>query len=417
MSKIDTLKLDNGLTIYLYEDKRRHSTFFDFVTLFGGLNKDFILNNKEYHMHDGIAHILEHYLCECSDSGNFLDELGKKQMNTNASTGLDMTSYYFSAVENIEYGIKTILNGIYNVKFTQEKLNKLKTPIIQEIRGRSDNKFYHSNIMAINNLFNNLSFRNIGGTVEEIQNTTIEEVETCYKAFYQPSNQMIFVAGNFIKDEIIDIIKNFYNDLKLENNSFEKIDIIEDCSIKKKEDILYFNTPLDYEEINFKIDYSKFTPLEKLNYSFYWITFFSQYFGMASPLYKELIDKKVITSRINIQHNVYNDIFVLTIGSYTNDIDYFRNSVLRVINNLDCFNEEMYNLDKNTSIIDYILRDDNIMSTILPFIDNVVSIKYPYMDNIKDLEELSFEDFKKAIKRIDFSNYIITVIKDKEKKS
>ena len=417
MSKIDTINFDNGLTLYLYEDKRRHSTFFDFVTLFGGLDKDFILNGKEYHMHDGIAHILEHYLCECSDSGNFLEELGKKQMNTNASTGYDMTSYYFNAVEDVEYGIKTILNGIYNVSFTQEKLDRLKTPIVQEIRGRSDNKFYHSNIMSINNLFNNLSFRTIGGTVDEVQNTTIDEVEACYKAFYQPSNQMIFIAGNFNKDEVIKTIKDFYNDLKLQNNSFEKIYIDEDIKVRKKEDTLYFSTPLDYEEINFKIDYSKYSPLEKLNYTFFWNTFFSQYFGMASPLYKELIDKKVITSRINIQHNEYNDIFVLSIGAYTHDIDYFRDRVLSVINDLDCFNEEMFNLDKNTSFMDYILRDDSVMSTIMPFIDNVVSLKYPYMDDIKDLELLKFDDFKKAIKKIDFSNYSITTIKDKEKKS
>ena len=42
MSNIETIKLDNGLTIYLYSDKRRHSTLFQHVTLFGGKTKDFI---------------------------------------------------------------------------------------------------------------------------------------------------------------------------------------------------------------------------------------------------------------------------------------------------------------------------------------------------------------------------------------
>ena len=414
MSKIDTIKLDNGLTIYLYEDKRRHSTFFDLVTLFGGLDKDFILNGKEYHMHDGIAHILEHYLCECSDSGNFLDELGKKQMNTNASTGFDMTSYYFSAVEDVEYGIKTILNSVYNVKFTQEKLDKLKTPIIQEVRGRSDNKFYHSNIMTINNLFNNLSFKTIGGTVDEISNTTIEDVEACYKAFYQPTNQMIFVAGNFDKEAVIKQINDFFKKAKLEKNNFEKIKLNEEILVKKKDDILYYRTPLDYEEISFKIDYSKFTPLEKLDYSFFFNTFFNQYFGIASPLYKELIDKKVITSGINVFHNEYNNILVISIGAYTNDLDYFKERVLSVIKKLESFNEEMFNLDKNSSIIIYILRDDSIMNTILPFIDNVVSIKYPHLDDVKDIERLTYDDFIKAIKLLDFSNYTCTTIKNKE---
>ena len=417
MSKIDTVKLDNGLTIYLYEDNRRHSTFFDLVTLFGGLDKDFILNDKKYHMHDGIAHILEHYLCECSDSGNFIKELGKRQMSTNAYTAYDMTSYYFSAVEDVEFGINTILNGIYNVSFTQEKLDKLKTPIVQEIRGKSDNKFYHHNIMTINNLFNNLEFRTIGGTVDEVLNTTIEEVETCYKAFYQPSNQMIFIAGNFNKDKIIKIIKDFYNNLNLEKNNFKKIEIKEEISVKKKEDTLYFSTPLDYEEISFKIDYSNIDPKDKLDKVFYWDCFCNQFFGLASPLYRDLIEKKVITSRINVHRCEYNDIFVLSIGAYTTDLECFKESVLNVINKLDCFDEEMFNLDKNTAIIDYILREDNIINTIIPLISNVISIKYPYMDEIKDIERLTFDDFKKAIKNIDFSNYIVTIIKDKEKKS
>ena len=72
MNKLDVEKLDNGLTIYLYKDDRRHSTLFQFVTLFGGFNKDFIYNNNEYHIQDGVAHILEHYIVECNNNGNFL---------------------------------------------------------------------------------------------------------------------------------------------------------------------------------------------------------------------------------------------------------------------------------------------------------------------------------------------------------
>lgn len=414
MNKVETIKLDNGLTIYLYEDKRRHSTFFDFVTLFGGMDKDFILNKNEYHMHDGIAHILEHYICECSDAGNFLDELGKRQMNTNASTSCDMTSYYFDAVEDITYGINTILKGIYNVKFTSDKLDKLKNPIIQEIRGKMDNKFYHSNIMTINNLFNNMDFRTIGGTVEEVQNTTIEEVKACYNAFYQPSNQMIFIAGNFDKKEVLDTINDFYNNLELRDNSFEKIKITEEISIKKDRDTLYFNTPMNYDEISFKIDCSNKSPEEILDLSFYLSTFFNQYFGNVSPLYKDLVDNKTISSHINVFHNFYDDILVISIGSYNNDTDYFINHVLDKINKLDSFNEEVFELDKNSCTVRLILRDDSLMGTIMPFIENVVSIKYPYLDEVSDMDRLSYNDFIKVISEFDFSNYTITSIKNKE---
>ena len=41
MNNIETIKLDNGLTIYLYKDNRKHSTFFEIDTFCGGFTKDF----------------------------------------------------------------------------------------------------------------------------------------------------------------------------------------------------------------------------------------------------------------------------------------------------------------------------------------------------------------------------------------
>ena len=153
MSKIESVVLDNGLKIYFYIDKRRHSTFFQHITLFGGKTKDFIIDGRKYHIQDGVAHILEHYIVEENSYGNFLKVLGEKQMITNASTHYEMTRFYFEAVENIDFGIKTLLNGIYSPLFSEEKLEKIKKPILQEIRGKMGNKFYHSNRTTLNNCF------------------------------------------------------------------------------------------------------------------------------------------------------------------------------------------------------------------------------------------------------------------------
>ena len=204
MNKINKVVLENGLTIYLYNDKRRHSTFFQFVNLCGGITKDFVVDGKEYHMQDGVAHILEHYVVECNDKGNFLEILGERQMNTNASTHLNMTDFYFETVEDVNFGIKTLLNGIYNITFKKDKLEKLKNPIFQEIRGKSDNKFYHLNRQCNDNLFNKTKFRDIGGTLEEVEKTTIDDLRVFYEAFYQPSNQFIVIAGNFNKKELLE---------------------------------------------------------------------------------------------------------------------------------------------------------------------------------------------------------------------
>ena len=183
MNKIETITLENGLTIYLYEDKRKHTTIFQLITRFGGATKDFIIDGKEIHFQDGLAHILEHFLVECNKYGNFLDLLGQKEMSTNAVTSQNSTRYFFETVENIEFGIKTILNCVYSPVFTEENLEKLKSPIYQELRGKENNKFFHESIEVLKNCFHKIQFHSTGGTIEDVKNTTIDEIKLCYESF------------------------------------------------------------------------------------------------------------------------------------------------------------------------------------------------------------------------------------------
>ncbi len=412
MNKINKIVLENGLTIYLYNDKRRHSTFFQFVNLCGGITKDFVIDGKTYHMQDGLAHILEHYVVECNDCGNFLEILGERQMNTNASTHLNMTDFYFETVENVCFGIRTMLNGIYNVTFTEEKLEKLKNPIYQEIRGKSDNKFYHLNKMCNDNLFKKIKFRDIGGTLEEVEKTTIEDLKLFYEAFYQPSNQFIVIAGNFNKKEILEEINNFYENLKIKKHEVKIITEKENIEVNKKEDILYYKTPLEYVNITFKIDVSKYTPKELLDLDFYLSVFFNSFFGTTSKLYDKLTKSKVITSNIGCGNVRINDTLTISIGSYTYDVEVFKKEILNTIKEMDSFNEEKFELDKKSCIISMILRDENIFKTVLPFVTNIVDFDYPYVDSIKEVEEYNYNDFIKMIKKLDFNNYCINTIID-----
>lgn len=413
MNKLDVEKLDNGLTIYLYKDDRRHSTLFQFVTLFGGFNKDFIYNNNEYHIQDGVAHILEHYIVECNNNGNFLKLLGEKQMSTNASTSIKMTNYYFEAVEDIEFGINTILKSVNNVSFTDEKLSTLKNPIYQEIRGKMNNKFYHSNIMTYDNLFNSIKFRSVGGTLEEIENTTCKDLEICYKAFYHPSNQFIVIAGNFDKENILEIIRNNYKNIKFDKHELKKIDCCEKLGVKKKKDILYFPTQEDYVDINFKVDISNLSPVEALNLDFYLSCFFNSQFGVVSPIYKKLVDEKIISGGISCGNSIIDKYMIISISGYTYDADCFEKEILETVSNISELDRENFELDKKVSVVGMVLRDESIFKVIGPFIENVVSYDYPFLDTIDDVLKTNYDDYVKYIKNIDFSNYTITIIKDK----
>lgn len=417
MNNIETIILDNGLRIFLYKDERRHSTFFTYITLCSGRSKDFILDGKKYHLNDGLAHILEHYIVECNDKGNFLKDLGKMQMNTNAQTGEVSTEYYFQTVENVDVGIRTILDAVNNVSFSNEKLNKLKKPILQEVRDRMDNRFYHLGRMIMKDVFGETDFLDVGGNICDIENTTKDEIEALYKAFYRTDNQIIVVAGNFDKENVINIIKEYFNHLDKKKHEVKIIKNKYIDAVSKKKDILEFPTPREYKEIAFKVNCSKFSNKEKLDLDFFISCFFNNFFGVTSPFYKEMIDKNIITDRMNCGMKRVDDYLLLTIGNYTADGDVLSHEILNRIKEMNSFSLNNFNLDKKACIMELILRDENIFKMISPFITNVIDFDYPYLDKTDDIYNLTFDYYVSTIKNLDFNNYTEISIKDTKKEN
>lgn len=405
MNNIETVTLDNGLRIFLYKDERRHKTFFTYITLGGGQRKNFILDGTKYHLNDGLAHMLEHYIVECNNNGNFIKKLGKMQMDANAETSDIYTEYYFQAVENIDIGIKTILDAVNNVKFNEENLNKLKKPIIQEIRNRMDNKFYHLNKMVMNDVFGEENYIDVGGDIKDIENATIDEVEALYNACYKPDNQIIVIAGNFNKENVINIIKEYFMNLKREKHHVEIIKNNYVDSVLKKKDVLNFPTPKEYREIAFKINCSKFTNKEKLNLEFYISCFFSTFFGVTSTFYKELVKKNVITDIMNCSMRKIDNYLLITIGNYTTNGDILSKKIIDTVKSMKKFNTTIFNLNKKDFIMELILRDESIFKMINPFITNVIFYDYPYIDTVEDVYNLTYEEYVATIKSLDFSNY------------
>lgn len=409
MNKIETITLQNGLTIYLYEDKRKHTAIFQLITRFGGATKDFIIDNKKRHFQDGIAHILEHLIVECNNYGNFLDILGKKEMSTNAITSQNCTRYFFETVENIEFGIKTILNCIYSPVFTNENLEKLKKTIYQEIRGKENNRFFHENIEVLKNIFHKVHFHSTGGTIEEVKKTTIEDIKLCYESFYQPNNQFIIVAGNFDKEKVLNTISEETKELNIPKHKIQKINIKEKQEVKKKVGQIFFPTPTSYLEVTYKVPINHLSNIEKLKLDFYIHYFFDMNLGVTSPLYKKLVKEKIMTTGINRSNRTINDFLLISIGAYTNKKEHLKEQIIKTIKNIT-IDKEIFELDKKNTILDIILREENLSSVIGPLIGNIIDFDYPYPDTVEDIKKLNFEEYKKMIFSLDFSNYTITTI-------
>lgn len=412
MNKIDCVTLDNGLRVYFYLDKKRHSTLFNYITLFGGSTLDFSIDGDEHHIQEGIAHILEHYVFECNNLGNISTILKKKDIFPNATTSSNHTSYFFDAIKDVEFGIETILKAVNDVDFDENKLRKIKEPIIQEIRGRKSNPFYQLNIDLYDNLFNVIKYRNIGGDICDVDKTSINDLKLCYDSFYQASNQIIIVAGNFDKERILKLIKDFYEDKETSNHELIKLKL--DENIKVKNDYSIIKHPnINYVEFAFKIDISNLSPKELVNLDFYLGEFADSFFGVVSPLYKKLVEKEIISGAISFHDWILHNFLIIRVGAYTDKHKEFEDEILSCIKNLNCFNEELFDLNMKQNILNIILRAETIGNTIYPFIDNLVSFNYPYIDTVNDIKKLNFDEFCNIIKSLDFSNYtIVEMIKD-----
>lgn len=140
------------------------------------------------------------------------------------------------------------------------------------------------------------------------------------------------------------------------------------------------------------------------------------FFSILSPLYKELVESKVITTGISCGDVQIANYLLISIGSYSNKADIFEEKVRKTIEDLDSFNKEIFELDKKESILRIILRSERLMDTIMPLVDNIVNFHYPYPDTKEDIEKFSYEDFVSTMKSLDFSNYTVTSIKNVEKK-
>lgn len=409
MNKLETITLENGLTVYLYQDKRKHTTVFQFITKFGGATKDFIIDGKEVHFQDGLAHILEHFLVECNKYGNFLDILGKKEMSTNAITTKNHTRYFFETVENVEDGIKTILKSVYNPVFTEENLEKLKNPIYQELRGKENNKFFHESIKILENCLHNIKFRSTGGTIEEVKNTTIEDLKLCYETFYQPNNQFILIAGNFQKEKVIKTIKEEMKHLTFPKHTVQKIKVKEPNEVVKKYGEVIFPTPTPYLEVTYKVPIHHLTTQEQLKLDFYLSPFIDTNTGSSSPLYNQLTKEKIITTGINRSNRKIDNFLLISIGSYTTQEEKLKEGIIKAFKNIQ-FDKELFEIDKKRTIVNIILREENLSSITAPLLENILEYDHPYLDTVEDIEQLNYEEFKKFISSLDFSNYTVTTI-------
>lgn len=205
--KLYRKRLENGLQIIVCPKPGFTRKVAYFMTSYGSIHTKFTLEGEPCETPEGVAHYLEHKMFDLPGR-DVSEEFAALGANSNAFTSYDSTAYYFSCTENFRECLELLLTFVSTPYFTEESVEKERGIITQEILMYNDapDSRVFEDMMTL--LYEHHPARNsIAGTVESIGKITPEILYLCHKAFYNPANMVLCVAGDVDPEEVADIAR------------------------------------------------------------------------------------------------------------------------------------------------------------------------------------------------------------------
>ena len=203
-----TRVLENGLTVVVVPRKGFTKKLAYFVTDYGSIHTEFVLDGKVHKAPAGVAHYLEHKMFDLPGKRDVSAEFAAMGAMTNAFTSYDMTAYYFSTTENFDPCLRLLLEFVSTPYFTQESVEKERGIIAQEIGMNLDSPDSVVFDSLMESLYHCHPIRvPILGTSETIREITPEVLYACHRAFYTPDNMLLCVVGDVDPENVVAIAR------------------------------------------------------------------------------------------------------------------------------------------------------------------------------------------------------------------
>ena len=320
--------LDNGLHIYVDPKPEFGKYFAFFATNYGGMDVRFQLNGQWHDTPEGVAHFLEHKMFDTED-GNALQDLAANGASPNAFTSNAITGYYFECTEKFEDNLKTLLSFVSIPWFTPESVDKEQGIIGQEIRMVEDDPNWRVYMNLTDCLYQNHAIKiSVIGTQESIAQITDQTLYACHKAFYDPSNMVLCVAGNVDADKIVEIAKEILpagNQPKIARDHGEmEPDVVARAEAELAMDV---STPLFL--IGFKADVPPEDGAGKLRQALIGELAYEALMGASSALYAKLYEQGLINKSFSGGYEDYPGCAFLCAGGESKDPRAVRDAVLK----------------------------------------------------------------------------------------
>ena len=195
---IETFSLDNGLRVTLSQDNTAPIVAVNLWYHVGSAN--------EREGRTGFAHLFEHMLFQGSEhvEANEHFELIQRAGGTlNGSTWLERTNYFETVPSNqleIALWLEADRMGALLPAMTQKKLDTQRDVVKNERRWSVDNQPYGTwweKLPALAFPKSHPFHHSLIGSMEDLSEASLEDVEQFFRTFYTPDNAVLSIAGDF----------------------------------------------------------------------------------------------------------------------------------------------------------------------------------------------------------------------------
>ena len=401
-------KLDCGLEIFMIPNKKINKFYLTLNTRFGSVNTKFKYDNKEYDMPKGIAHYLEH-LSFNMEEGSVFEYYSKIGSSINAFTTYDLTSYNVVSNNRFKENIEYLLRYVYTPYFTKELFQSEKGVIEEEVKMYKDEPGMTIVNGTLKNAFINDEHKYlVGGTVKDVKSIKLEDVITCYNAYYNPKNMFLIITGNFNPNEALAIVSEEMTRLNI-NKEFTVKDIYpkEPEKVLKKEDSIKMNIDKPKVSIGIKLPKNNFKSLKLDSYilKIYLSSILDVNFGNTSLILEEL-QKGNIADDIDYTIIESNDYYIIIFLGSTSYPEYFKDRILEKYNSLEISNNDLQRSAK-VNISNYILSFDSAVSVNNYIIDEVMDNREVNPNYINIMRSLDIDICNKVLNKLKYYDYTI----------
>ena len=409
--KVYKEKLENGMTVMIIPRENTQKKYVIWGTQYGSNESKFVVpgEEQETEVPKGVAHFLEHKMFEQENGPNSLDVLTALGVEANAYTTNDHTAYLFECTDKFYEALDELMDYVQHPYFTDENVEKEKGIIGQEIMMYDDYPEWKVYLNTLEAMYHNHPVKlDITGTIETISHIDKEVLYKCYNTFYNPSNMVLVVCGDFKPEEILEEIKSRLLPREAAGE-IKRIYPEEPKEVVKN----YVEQNMEVSMPLFTIGIKDVPSEEKVKKHIAIEVLLNMLLGRSSKLYKELYNQGIILAQPSLEYEFTDDYAHILITGQATEPEKVFDSLKQEIANLkeNGLNEEEFGRIKKMIYGGYVKEYNDVAETARMFLaDYFKGINsFDYIDEVESVKvEYGFQVLKETFKN---ENMVLSVVK------